>query len=58
MRPGEAYALDRDHVDLAAGRLSVVNGKYGKSRELALHPSSVIALREYAEHASTTRHQP
>ena len=50
MRPGEAYALDRDHVDLAAGRLSVVNGKYGKSRELALHPSSVIALQEYAEH--------
>jgi len=37
-------------VDLAAGRLSVINGKYGKSRELALHPSSVIALQEYAEH--------
>jgi len=50
MRPGEAYALDRDHVDLAHGRLSVVNGKYGKSRELALHPSTVIALQEYAEH--------
>ena len=50
MRPGEAYALDREHVDLAAGRLSVINGKYGKSRELALHPSSVIALQEYAEH--------
>ena len=50
MRPGEAYALDREHVDLAAGRLSVINGKYGKSRELALHPSSVIALQEYAAH--------
>ena len=50
MRPGEAYALDREHVDLASGRLAVVNGKYGKSRELALHPSSVIALQEYAEH--------
>jgi len=50
MRPGEAYALDRDHVDLARGRLSVINGKYGKSRELALHPSTVIALQEYAAH--------
>lgn len=50
MRPGEAYALDREHVDLAAGMLSVINGKYGKSRELALHPSSVIALQEYAAH--------
>src|SRR5260370_24381621 len=50
MRPGEAYALDRDHVDLAHGRLSVINGKYGKSRELALHPSAVIALQEYAGH--------
>ena len=50
LRPGEAYALDREHVDLANGRLSVINGKYGKSRELALHPSSVIALQEYAEH--------
>jgi integrase/recombinase XerD len=48
--PPVAYALDREHVDLAAGRLPVINGKYGKSRELALHPSSVIALREYAEH--------
>ena len=50
MRPGAAYALDRDHVDLAQGRLSVVNGKYGKSRELALPPSTVIALQEYVEH--------
>ena len=50
MRPGEAYALDREHVDLAGGRLVVIYGKYGKSRELALHPCSVIALQEYAEH--------
>ncbi len=49
MRPGEAYALDRDHVDLPGARLQVINGKYGKSRELALHPSTVFALAEYAQ---------
>ena len=49
LRPGEAYALDREHVDLAGARLLVINGKYGKSRELALHPSTVIALDEYAQ---------
>ena len=35
LRAGVSDALDREHVDLAAGRLSVINGKYGKSRELA-----------------------
>ncbi len=49
IRPGEAYALDRDHVDLSGARLLVVNGKYGKSRELALHPSTVVALQEYVQ---------
>lgn len=49
LRPGEAYALDRDHVDLSRGRLLVVNGKYGKSRELVLHPSTVVALQEFVQ---------
>src|SRR6266568_1338346 len=49
LRPGEAYALDREHVELSCARLLVVNGKYGKSRELALHPSTVVALQEYAQ---------
>jgi integrase len=47
IRVGEAIALDRGDVDLAAGRLVVRYGKFGKTRELALHPSSVDALRRY-----------
>ncbi len=47
MRVGEAIALDRGDVDLAGGLLLVRNGKFGKSRELALHPSTVAALRRY-----------
>jgi integrase len=47
IRVGEAIALDRDDVDRAAGRLTVRFAKFGKARELALHPSSVEALRRY-----------
>lgn len=47
IRVGEAIALNNDDVDLAAGRLVVRHGKFGKTRELALHPSTVDALRRY-----------
>jgi integrase len=47
IRVGEAIALDRGDIDLAAGRLTVRYGKFGKARELALHPSTVEALRRY-----------
>lgn len=47
MRVGEAIALDRGDVNLAAGRLVVRHGKFGKARELALHPTTVDALRRY-----------
>ncbi len=47
LRVGEAIALDRDDVDLGAGRLTVRHGKFDKARELTLHPSTVQALREY-----------
>jgi integrase/recombinase XerD len=47
LRVGEAIALDRDDVDLRAGRLTVRHGKFDKARELALHPSTVSALQEY-----------
>jgi integrase len=49
MRPGEALRLDRDDVDLQHGRLIVRNTKFGKSRQLPLHPSTVAALREYLQ---------
>jgi integrase len=47
IRVGEAIALDRGDVDLLAGRLVVCHGKFGKTRELALHPTTVDALRRY-----------
>lgn len=47
IRVGEAIALDRGDVDLRAGLLLVRHGKFDKARELALHPSTVHALRRY-----------
>ncbi len=49
MRIGEAIRLDRDDLDLQGGRLVVRNSKFGKSRLLPLHPSTVAALRDYLE---------
>ena len=46
MRIGEALALDRDDVDLDAGILTVRDTKFGKSRQLPLHPTSTQALAE------------
>jgi len=48
MRVGEAIRLDRDDVDLAHGVLTVRDTKFGKSRELSVHPSTVKGLRDYA----------
>jgi integrase len=47
IRVGEAIALDRGDLDPTAGRLLIRYGKFGKSRELVLHPSTVDALRRY-----------
>jgi integrase/recombinase XerD len=46
MRIGEAIGLDRHDFDHTHGVL-VVCGKFGKTRELALHSSTVQALRRY-----------
>lgn len=47
MRVGEAIALDRTDIDWRAQLLVVRTGKFGKSRELALHPTTLEALRAY-----------
>jgi integrase len=47
MRVGEAIGLDRDDLDHTAGLLLVRHGKFGKTRELRLHPTTVRALKEY-----------
>lgn len=47
MRVGEAIRLDRADLDWSAGLLVVRETKFGKSRELVLHPSALAALRAY-----------
>jgi integrase len=47
MRVGEAIRLDRGDVDLGQGVLTVRQTKFGKTRELPLHGSTVGALRAY-----------
>lgn len=47
MRVGEAIRLDRDDLDLAHELLVVRESKFGKTRELPLHPSTTRALRDY-----------
>lgn len=41
MRVGEAIGLDRDDFDSVIGLLTIRNAKFGKSRQLPLHPSTV-----------------
>ncbi|MDQ1535707.1 MAG: hypothetical protein QOE58_100 [Actinomycetota bacterium] len=48
MRSGEACNLGHNDVDLHAGTLVVADSKFGKSRLLFLHPSTIIELRAYA----------
>lgn len=48
MRVGEAINLDRADLDTAVGMLTVVNGKFGKSRQVPLHPSALEHLSSYA----------
>lgn len=47
MRIGEAIALDRSDFDADLGTLTVRNAKFGKSRELPLHPTTTSALTRY-----------
>jgi integrase len=48
MRVGEAIRLDRDDLDADHdGLLRVRHSKFGKSRLVPLHPSTVAALRDY-----------
>lgn len=49
LRIGEAIRLDRDDVDLERRVLTVRDSKFGKSREVLLHESTVGALAEYAQ---------
>jgi len=48
MRVGEAIRLDRSDIDRTDGVLVIRESKFGKTRELPLHPSSIDALAGYA----------
>ena len=47
MRIGEAIRLDRRDIDHERGVLTVIDSKFGKSRELAVHVTTTAALRAY-----------
>src|SRR5512144_1281657 len=47
LRTGEAVRLDRGDVDLDAGLLLIRYSKYGKSRRIPLHPTTLTALADY-----------
>jgi integrase len=49
MRVNEALGLDRVDVDLERGILHIRRTKFGKSRYVPVHASTVEALKKYAE---------
>jgi len=58
MRVGEAISLDCGDFDAINGLLIIRNGKFGKSRELPLHPSTVTALGAYLSRDDRPRPRP
>jgi integrase len=48
-RVGELIGLDRDDIGWDDGVLVIRYSKFGKSRELPIHPSTLDALHHYAE---------
>jgi integrase/recombinase XerD len=48
LRTGEAINLDQPDVDLHRGVLVIRKTKFGKTREVPLHPTTVAALAGYA----------
>jgi integrase/recombinase XerD len=49
MRKSEACRLDRNQVDLDNGVLVIADSKFGKSRRVFLHRSTIAALRRYEQ---------
>lgn len=50
MRVGEAINLDRTDLDPGRGVITVRHGKFGKSREVPLHSTTLDAIEAYARH--------
>jgi integrase/recombinase XerD len=49
MRLGEAIRLDRCDLEREQGVLIIRASKFGKSREIPLHPSTLVALADYEQ---------
>jgi integrase/recombinase XerD len=49
LRDGEAFRLDRSDVDLDDGMLTIQDSKFGKSRLVPIHETTVAALRRYEQ---------
>jgi integrase len=58
MRIGEAIRLDTHDLDFDNGVLTVRLSKFGKSRELPLHTSTLNALRTYLRHRDQLHQRP
>jgi integrase/recombinase XerD len=58
MRIGEAIKLDRTDIDWAQGVLLIRESKFGKSRLVPLHPTSMQALEGYARLRDQLQPQP
>lgn len=56
LRISEATRLERADVDLELGRLLIRQTKYGKSRWVPLHPTTVDALTRYASRRDADSH--
>ena len=58
MRVGEAIRLDNDDADVKHGVVTVRETKFGKTRELPLHASTVDALADYQRFRDRTCPEP
>jgi len=58
LRPGEATALEIGDVDLRTGVLLIRESKFGKSRQVPIHQSTVVALKHYAHHRDQVFRSP
>jgi integrase/recombinase XerD len=58
MRVGEAVGLDRGDFDPREGILTIRSGKFGKSREVPLHPTTHEVLRVYERKRDKTHPRP
>ncbi len=55
LRDGEAFALDRTDIDRADGLLRILDSKFGKSREVLVHPSTIAALDAFVARRDALR---